>query len=79
MLHGSHVDRKVDGNLGQIEGDVAGDAFAIHAGWFSAYIKTGIERWAVIVKNSGVELESQVVAMLTALARRRGVRSGCSI
>jgi hypothetical protein len=41
---------------GQVE-DVAGAAFAIHAGWFSAYIKTGIERWAVIVKNSGVELE----------------------
>jgi hypothetical protein len=35
--------------------DFAGAAFAIHAGWFSAYIKTGI--WAVIVKNSGVELE----------------------
>ena len=41
---------------GQVE-DVAGAAFAIHAGWFSAYIKTGIERWAVTAKNSGVELE----------------------
>ena len=46
---------------------------------FAAYIKTETGRWAVIVKNSGVELESQVVAMLTALACRRGVRSGCSI
>ena len=25
--------------------------------WFAAYIKTEIERWAVILKNSGAELE----------------------
>ena len=73
------VEREVDGNPGQIEGDVAGVASPSTPDSFAAYIKIETGRWAVIVKNSGVELESQVVAMLTALARRRGVRSGCSI